>query len=64
MDRNWITPVLFGVGTFCILMSALDAVGVIEVSRNPSALGMVGIGLCMLGAARLRSRSSKLRRKP
>lgn len=61
MKRDWFTPLIFGTGTFCLLMGALDTWGVIQVTQNPTALSMIGIGLFMLGAARQRN---ILRRKP
>ena len=64
MGRKWITPALFGVGTFLIITGAMVAVGALEARINPTALSMIGIGFFMLGLARIRSQSSKFRRKP
>ena len=61
MNRDWVAPLIFGTGTFCLLMGALDAWGIIQVSQNPTALSMIGVGLVMLGAARQRNKQKRKR---
>lgn len=61
MKRDYITPFIFGTGTFCLLLGALGAWGIIQVSQNPTALSMIGIGFFMLGAARQRNQRKRNR---
>jgi hypothetical protein len=63
MKRDWLTPAIFGMGTFFILLGGLNTLGVIQMGTAPVAQYLVGIGFFMIGMARLRSRNIKLRKK-
>ncbi len=62
MKRDWLTPAVFGMGIFFILVAVLNTLGVIQFSTGPLLQYLVGIGFFILGALRLRSRGAKLRK--